>query len=193
MKSLAFVLLLVACALPVQADSWLDNSDFSSGLDHWRGNGRSPADMASDNPMDKPDPLLSKGLILPLRGSDWDRIAQDFHGKSARAVLRITYQLGPGVAFSDKLEDYLNVPYQMHYNGWKPFQVPPGTWVIFISDEDSSHGTYYKIKPNMAATGPQTITAKIDGLVPLSDKSLTIAFPPGTGNVVLLNVSMTDN
>lgn len=193
MKSLAFILLLVACVLPVHADSWLDNSDFADGLNHWRGNGRSPADMASDNPMDAPNPLLSKGLILPLRGADWDKIAQDFRGKNTSAVLTITYQITPGTAFSEKADDYANIPDQMHYDGWKPFAVLPGTWVAFISDMGSAHGVYYKIKPDMTATGPQSIRANITGLTPFSDKTLTIAFPPGTGNVVLLNVSMTDN
>jgi hypothetical protein len=193
MRPLALVVVLLLGASPLRADNWIENGDFSAGLDHWRGNGRSPADMAADsNPMDQPDPLLSKGLILPLRGVDWDKVMQDFHGKATRGVLKVVFQLAPDVAFSSKAGDYDDIPEQIHYPGWKPFSVPMGSFIVFIADLGSAHGTYYPIPAKLGVAGPQTVQASVSGLTPLEDKTITIAFPPGSGNVVLLNVSLTD-
>jgi hypothetical protein len=192
MKPLLLSLLVLAFAIPLRADNWLTNGDFSDGINNWRGNGEAPADVAPENPLDPPNPLFAKGLILPLRDADWDTIAQDFHGKSTKGVLTITYMLTPDVAFSDKPDDYTDVPDKIHLEGWKPFTIPPGTWIAFIADFGSAHGEYYKIKPKLGVSGPQTLTAKVDKLTPLEDKTITIAFPPGTGTVVILGVSLTD-
>jgi hypothetical protein len=35
--------------------------------------------------------------------------------------------------------------------------------------------------------------AKVSGLTPLEDKTITLAIPPGTGTLVILNVSLTGN
>jgi hypothetical protein len=193
MKFLPVALLVLACAFPLRADNWLQNGDFADGLDHWRGNGRAPADMASGNPFDKPDPFTSKGLILPLRGSDWSRVTQNFRGKGGTSgVLTITYMLSPGLTFSDKLENYTNIPDQLHIDGWNSFNTPLGDWVFFISDSNSGRAPYNMIKPNVGSTGPQTSSTWVKGLTPFADKSLTIAFPPGNGTVVLLKVSFDD-
>jgi hypothetical protein len=192
MKTPAFALLVLACALPLRADNWLDNGDFTDGINHWRGNGRSPADFAPDNPLDKPDPFTSKGLIIPLRGI-WDKVEQDFHGKSASGILTITYMVSPDLTFSDKPDDYVNMPDQIHYDGWQAFNTPPGDWIVFIADFGSNHGTYYMLKPKLGSSDPQTFRAQVTGLTPLEDKTITLAFPPGTGTLVILNVSLTDN
>jgi len=194
MKTLVLSLLVLVLAVPLRADNWLTNSDFSDGINNWRGNGRAPADMAPENPMDPPNPLFAKGLILPLRGADWDIIAQDFRGKGASGVLTITYMITPDVTFSTKPEDYDNIPDLMHMDGWKPFKIDPGEWVAFIADfGDKTKGEYYKIKPKMGLTGTQTVKTKFSKLTPMEDKTLTIGFPPGTGNIVILNISFTDN
>ncbi|MEJ0000963.1 MAG: hypothetical protein WDO13_18415 [Verrucomicrobiota bacterium] len=108
--SVLFILtLFLTLPLTVRADgeNWLENGDFATGIDHWRGNGRAPADFAPENPLDKPDPFLSKGLIIPLRSGDWDKVQQDFHGKTTTAVLTLTYQVAPDVKFSEKPDDYV--------------------------------------------------------------------------------------
>ena len=45
----------------------------------------------------------------------------------------------------------------------------------------------------MGLTGTQTVKTKFSKLTPMEDKTLTIGFPPGTGNIVILNISFTDN
>ena len=83
MKTFTLVALVFALALPLRADNWLENGDFTDGISHWHGGGRSPADFASDNPLQASDPFTSKGLIIPLKHLDWTKVAQDFKGKSA--------------------------------------------------------------------------------------------------------------
>ncbi len=183
--------LALACSLSVHADNWVQNGDFADGIDHWRGNGRAPADFAPDNPLDAPDPFTSKGLIVPLRGI-WDKVEQDFHGKSASGILTVTYMISPDLAFSTNPDDYVNMPDQIHYDGWKPFNTPPGDWIVFIADFGSAHGTYWEIKPKLGTSAPQTFRAKVERLTPLEDKTITFGFPPGTGKIVLLSVSLTD-
>ena len=193
MKPLLFALLALAFVLPLHADNWVENGDFTDGINHWYGDGRSPADFASDNPLAAADPFTSKGLIVPLKHLDWTKVAQDFHGKSDHGLLTITYMVSPDLAFSNKPDDYENMPDHIGYDGWGAFNTPPGNWVVFVSDFGSSRGTYYEIKPKLGSSGPQTYRAKISGLTPLDDKTITLAFPPGTGTLVILNVYVADH
>ena len=193
MRPLLFALLVLACTVPLRADNWLQNGDFSDGTDHWYGDGKSPADLASDDPLAKPDPFTSKGLIIPLKHLDWTKVAQDFKGKIASGILSITYMVSPDLAFSDKPDDYVNMPGHIGYDAWQAFNTPPGQWVIFISDFGTSRGTYYLLKPRLGSSDPQTYRARVGGLTPLEDKTIALAFPPGTGTLVILNISLTDN
>ncbi|HEV3270922.1 MAG TPA: hypothetical protein VGZ93_01955 [Candidatus Methylacidiphilales bacterium] len=192
MKALPLALLALAFAIPLRADNWLENGDFMNGIDHWRGNGRSPADFASDSPFDKPDPFTSKGLIIDLKQSHWAKVLQDFHGKGSSGVLTITYMVSPDLTFSNKGEYYQNVPGQIEYDAWVPFNMPPGDWVVLISDFGAVHGPYYEIKPKLGSSNPQIFQTKVDRLTPNGDKTITLAFPPGSGKLVILSVSLTD-
>ncbi len=193
MKTLLFAMLVLACTLPLQADNWIVNGDFTDGITHWHGDGRSPADLASGNAMATPDPFTSKGLIIPLKHMSWTKVAQDFKGKIASGVMTITYMVSPDLAFSDKAQDYQNMPDHIGYDAWAAFNTPPGQWIVFISDFGSAHGTYYEIKPKLGSSNPQTFQARVKGLTPLEEKTITLAFPPGTGTIVILGVTMTDS
>jgi hypothetical protein len=193
MKFLACALLILACAVPLRAQNWLQNGDFADGITHWRGQGRAPADFAPENPFDKPDPFTSKGLIIPLKHESWLKVAQDFKGKMASGVMTITYKVSPDLAFSDKPDDYVDMPQQIHYDGWQSFNTPPGEWIVFIADFGSARGSYYMIKPKLGSSDPQTIRLQVNGLTPLEDKTITFGFPPGQGKLVILQVSLTDN
>src|SRR5271163_1178698 len=96
------LLLALAFALPAHADgdNWIQNGDFTDGIDHWYGGGRSPADFASDNPLQQSDPFTSKGLIMPLKPETWTKVAQDFKGKVSNGILSITYKVSADFAFS---------------------------------------------------------------------------------------------
>jgi len=192
MKALASTLLALLFLVPLRAQdnaNWIQNGDFADGITHWYGGGRSPADYANDNPLESNDPLTAKGLIIPLRQSSWTKVAQDFKGKESSGILTITYKVSPDFAFSTKPEDYENVPDKIGYDHWKAFNIPPGQWMVYLSDFGTDRGHYYMITPK-PGTDVQSLHAKIPGLTPFADKTITLAFPPGTGKLVILGVSM---
>jgi hypothetical protein len=191
MKTVACVLLVLACALPLRADEALQNGNFSEGITHWHGDGRSPADFASDNPLESSDPFTSQGLIIPLKHVAWSKVAQDFKGKIAAGVLTVTYKLSPDLSFSEKPEDYLNIPNQLSW-GWRAFNTPPGDWLVFISAFGDTKGMYYLVQPKTGSSDVQTFRDNVTQLTPLEEQTITLAFPPGTGTVVVLSISLTD-
>ena len=191
----AVLVLLLAASFIARADNWIQNGDFSSGLDHWHGQAKTPADVAPSDPFAKPDPLLTQGAIFQLKSQDRIKIEQDFRTKSSTLYLTVTYKVSPDLAFSTNIDDYTNIPSHIDYGAYRAFNLKPGNWLIFFTDfggDKGLIGTYTYIKPKVGSTDPQTFRDKITGLVPLEDKTLCIAFPPGTGTVVLLNVSLTD-
>ena len=190
-KVLSYTLLVLLLAVPLRADdgNWIQNGDFTSGIDHWYGGGRSPADYANDNPLDSNNPLTAKGLIMPLHPESWTKVAQDFKGKVSSGILTITYTTSADFSFSSKPEDYQNMPDKIGYDGWKAFNTPPGKWIVFLSDFGSNKGEYYELTPK-PGPGVQTYRAKIKGMTPFEDKTITLAFPPGSGMIVILGVSM---
>ncbi|MCE0483944.1 MAG: hypothetical protein LV479_06870 [Methylacidiphilales bacterium] len=191
MKELSLILFLAAL-LPLHAENWLQNGDFSDGIDHWHGSGLAPSDVAPANPFDPPDPFTSKGLIIQLKPSHWQKVAQDFKGKLANGVLTISYMVSPDLAFSTKPDDYVNMPGQIDYNGWQAFNTPHGAWVLFLSDFGSSRGHYYTITPQLGSSKVQTLNLPVQDMTPYEDKTITLAFPPGKGTIVFLNVQLTD-
>jgi len=192
MKTLLFSLLVLALAFPLRADNWLQNGDFVDGISHWHGDGRSPADYASDNPLQSSDPFTSKGLIIPLKHVAWAKVAQDFKGKIASGVLTVTFKVSPDLAFSDKFDDYTNIPEHLGW-GWQSFGTPPGDWLIFISAHGDTTGNYFTVKPKTGFSDTQTYQVRLRALTPLEEQTITLAFPPGTGTVVILSISLTDN
>ena len=194
-KTAHLLLVVVALAFaPGRADNIIENSDFATGIDHWYGGGRSPADFANDNPLGGSDPFLSKGLIIPLKHMDWTHVAQDFKGKIASGTLTITYKISPDFAFSTKADDYVGIPAHIRYDLWQPFNTEPGTWMCLLSDFGGTpHGTYIQIKPKPGSSDVQTMRTRVSGLTPLENKTITLAFPPGTGTLVVLSVTLDNS
>ncbi len=90
------------------------------------------------------------------------------------------------------MPDYTNISGQLGFNGLMPFSTPTGNWVVLINDRAAMHYNYWKIKPKVDASGQQTIDLKIhidsgDDAV----KGFFLLFPPGSGFINLLSVSMT--
>ncbi len=192
MKKLILSLFVLVSLAQAQADNLIQNGDFSEGIDHWHGNGQAPADFKPADPFATPDPLTSKGMIIALKHKDWTKVAQDFKGKASTGILTITYAVSADLAFSTHADDYVNMPGHIDYNGWQAFNTHPGEWVVFLSDFGSAHGTYYMIKPKLGSSEPQKMKMNIKAMTPLEDKTITLAFPPGSGLVVILSVELTD-
>jgi hypothetical protein len=194
MKKLSYLtLLLLALLAPVRADdggNLIQNGDFSDGINHWYGGGRSSTDYASDNPMQASDPLTSKGLIIPLKAETWTKVAQDFKGTAAGGQLTITYKVSKDFAFSTKSDDYVNMPDKIGYDGWRSVDTKIGTFVLFLSDFGSSRGHYWMLSPKPVAD-EQKVQFNVSGMTPHEDKTITFAFPPGTGLIVITSVTFT--
>ena len=192
MKPLACLLVLVFAVLNARADDWLTNTDFSSAADHWYGDAKWPADFAPPDPFTKADPFTSAGMIIQLRSSDWIKECQDFKGKTADAVMTIVYTLSPDFAFSQKAEDYQNMPDKIGWDAWKPFDSPVGAWVVFISEIQAWHGETFYIQPQFGSKD-QTYRARVTGMTPWTQKTIALAFPPGAGMIVIKKVSLSDS
>jgi hypothetical protein len=191
MKPLALALLAFAL-LPLRADEQLKNPDFSDGRSHWEGDGESlsVADNAQDAPTLGEDSTVPKGgLILKLSRRDWTRVHQDFRPLSSGGTLNITYKFSDGLTFSTETNDYLNVPALMGYQGFRPFNIAPGTWVALFIETARNEMDYYTITPK-TGTDTQTYQGQISDLVPRVDKSIMLAFPPGSGTITLYHVGL---
>ncbi len=194
MKKLTLVIFLVLSTETLWADSWLKNSDFSDGNTDWIGDGKVPSDYAEDSAMDgAADPITSKGLIVELKNTLWTKVRQDFRNKESEGTLKITYMVSKDFSFSDKPEYYQNVPYQIDFGGWWDFNIPKGSWAVFITDMGAYHENNFDFKPKPKPGEPQTVKEKIGGFDADSDKTIMLAFPPGKGMIVLLNVSIESN
>ena len=197
MKFLLFTFLALTCTFPLQADEVLQNGDFSDGATHWHGDGKTPADYAEDNPQATSDPFTSKGLIIQLKPSRWTKIAQDFKGnKDTHYVLIVTYKFSSDLTFSNKAKDYTNLSDQIRFEGsdsWSPFDIAIGQFFVTVGDLDDSKGYWEKVTPKFGSSEVQTYRDPGLPMSPFGDKMVTVAFPPGTGTVVILNISVASN
>lgn len=184
---------LVTVAQLEISDNWLSNGDFTSGIDHWRGNGRAPSDY-TESSLDKPDPMTTQGLIIELKHATWSKVEQNFHSHGGNGILSVTFKVSPDIQFSSKPEDYQNMTHAIGYDGYTSYATKPGNWVVFISDlhATSEQGSVYEIEPKAGSSNPQTVQFMVENRTPKEEKSIALCFPPGDGKIAVLNISITD-
>jgi hypothetical protein len=164
------------------AGNLLQNGDFSNSNNRWEGDG-------------KTNPSFGKGLIVQLSPNSWTKVWQDFKGdQGVSDTLTLTYKVSPDLTVSDKQEDYANILPRIQfedYQGYGPVGIPTGYFLAWIGDLTNHASRYerYRVKPDIGDT--QKIAHTFPNSLPLADKMVTLAFPPGTGNVVILSVSVT--
>ena len=197
MRISVLALVLLAGASFLRADEVLQNGNFADGASHWNGDGKTAADLAQDNPGAATDPFTSKGLIIQLKPDRWSKVSQDFKGnKNTHYCLTVTYKYAPGLAFSTKPQDYVNIPKQVGFEGsesWSPFDIPAGQFFVTVDDLQGDKGYWEKVVSRFGVTESQKYVDFGLPLTPDSDKMVTVAFPPGTGMVVLLSISVTSS
>jgi hypothetical protein len=190
MRTLLLTFLLVGAVITRGDDdsnSALKNGDFSSGVNHWEGDCHTPDSSTFSDSEEAP----TSGVVVKLRGS-WTQVWQEFNSKVGEYQVSITYAAASDLKLSSSVPDYENISGQLGFNGLKPFSAPTGDWVVLINDRASMLGTYWKIKPKLDASGPQTINLKIHiGSGDDAVKGFFLLFPPGNGYINLLNVSLT--
>jgi hypothetical protein len=189
MKKLSLVFLLIASFQLAHADNVLKNSDFTDGALNWHGDGRTPADLKPQDSLDAAPDYGDKGLVIPLKSRDWTKIIQEFKTQSSEGTLNITFKLAPNTAFSSKDEDYTNVPHSIGFDAWLPFNGKKGGWMTMVSDFAKMRLFYDTIIPK-GGNDPETFSETVSSLIPEDEKTICLAFPPGTGAVILLHVSL---
>jgi hypothetical protein len=191
MKKWLFTVLLVTSVQLLHADDVLKNSDFTDGALNWHGDGKSPADLKPADDLDANAPNYGdKGLIIVLKPHSWTKIVQEFKTPSAGLSLNVSYKLAPGTVFSNKDDDYVNVPEKIEFNGWRPFNGKIGSFMIMLSDFAKERIFFTSIAPVAGSTDQPPVTGSYDSLIPEDEKTLCLTFPPGTGAVILLHVSL---
>ncbi len=190
MKKLLFALVLLSSLTLARSDDVLKNSDFEDGAVDWHGEGRTPADLKQEAALDTPPDYGDKGLVMVLKPHTWIKIVQEFKTPSSSVTLNVTYKLAANTVFSDKKEDYQNVPHAIGFDGWLPFNGKQGGFMTMLSDFAKSRIFYDTVMPKADSTDPQTFRTTISSLIPEDEKTLCLCFPPGTGAVILLHVSL---
>jgi hypothetical protein len=183
MKTLVLLFLLAAGPAAFGDDNLLQNGDFSDGISHWNGECHSP-DSASVDLSSKP----ASGVVVKLRPGEWTKISQDFDGPSGNYLVTITFTISPGATFSNKPEDFLNIPAQIgiRRNG---FDADPGDWVVILDSVGARRLMSWKTGPNLNTSDVQTLThtfhvdSRFSGL-----KGFYLGFPPGDGIINLQSI-----
>ena len=83
------------------------------------------------------------------------------------------------------LKDRLNIPYDPNYY----LEAHPGQWLAVVSDPAAQSSLLWKVDPT-AKSGAQSYTFTIKGIEFKNRQTLMLAFPPGSGEVVLRKVSI---
>ncbi len=189
MKTLALVFFLAGFSVATADDNLLRNGDFSSGLSHWEGDCHTVASSTFDDSITSPP---TTGVIVKLRHSDWSRVTQDFPGKVGVFTLTINYSVSPDIKFSDRADDYTNVPGRLDLNELKPFDGAPGQWSVIVTDVGANRYTSWQITPKPGATGTQTVSAQVHlDSNDYQNKGFFLAFPPGAGYINLQSITLT--
>ena len=181
----------------LQPNDSFQNGDFSHGDDHWQGDGKTPPAYAKDNPGALTDPLTSKGLIVTLNSSSWTRIYQTFaSGSATNYSIVVTYKLSPNISLSKNAADYAGISKNIQIPGFENFgslPMHPGDFYGTIGDPTSTSMSMELFVPPVGSSQVQTYQHTYPP-VPLSPtKTFALAFPPGTGTVVILSVDVTGN
>jgi hypothetical protein len=184
---LAF-LLVGSLAAAADDGNILKNGDFSSGVNHWEGDCHMPDSISYDDSQTQP----TSGVVVKLRPGDWTQVVQDFEGGIGQYKVTITYVPSPDLKFSDKPEDYKNVPGHLGYTALSQFSMTPGKWALIINDLGAGHYMYWKIEPKIGGTAAQTLNLRVQlDSQAAAEKGFILIFPPGSGFINIQNISMT--
>lgn len=189
----------------------LQNPDFSDGSTHWHGDCK-PAgdDMTTD--FTSSSTANVKGIVVDLRHSNWTKVTQDLDNYPYKfnqdMVLTVVYQTSSDFAFSTQNSDYGSAASEVGFPN-APLPIRAGMIEAFIdippasrtSSSVSGSVDTITIYPDRVGTAqftpatdasPQTFTAHINPPPPVPDSkpTLCLAFPPGSGTVTLLKVSL---
>ena len=183
-----FCLIYFVAALFAHAGEVLQNSDFSDGKDHWLGDGVSPSDLSPDDPLAVDS--SAKVLIVQLKPHHWTKVTQDFHTDAVKLAIVITFNSSPDVKFADTLDAYKNQTDDLRL--WPvPLNYSAGEFFYGILD-DSKRIWFGGFGEISALKGPHpTLEHNLDNAAISNNKTIYLAFPPGTGSIIIKSISIT--
>jgi len=199
-KKPILILLVAGLLLPLRADECLLNGDFSEGLSHWYGDGELASDVAKELAK-KNDPLasapsaaLNPGIVIHLKSSRWSKLTQEFTTNNLKMSLKVNYTLSPDCSFSAKSDYYSDVFTAVGLNGYVTRRLSPGNWAVILTDLGTLWCYYFACQPDKNSSESQTFKADSGGAADTMKtefhKTITVAFPPGRGNVTVNLISL---
>lgn len=197
MKNLLCALLILASSCSLLADSLIQNGDFSDDDAHWQGDGKTPRAYVEENPAAATEPLTSKGLIVSLKPTSWTRIFQSFPAdKGTRYSIVVSYRLSPNITLSKDPADYTEISKRIQIPGFENFGsmfIPPGQFYGTVGDPSSTSIAMEVFSPKHGSGDVQTYQHTYPPIPAFGNKTVALAFPPGTGTVVILSVVVTSS
>jgi hypothetical protein len=182
MKTL--LLLFLASFIPLLADDLVQNGDFSDGLTHWFGDVRAISDVDAFAASQS-----SSGIALVLHEHDWAKARQTLRLPAGTYKLHVTLTPSSELHLSDQYADYINFPQKLEFTGGYYADASTGEWVAAVRDSEGNGlktWTTNLTKP----TGQQSYTFTFQISPDSREQDLYIAFPPGSGYVILQHVAM---
>ncbi len=177
---------LLATSLSVWADDKevLKNSDFSTGISDWDGDIHTAGSAVDDSG-------ATAGAIVKMRDW-WGKVSQDFEAPSGSYNLAIKYTVTPNFSLSKRRDDYANVTSPLGLTDLLGFNAEPGKWFVLVVDLDSWSCSTIYFTPSTKAIGEQTAHATVHFSGGNDqNKRLFLCYPPGTGTVNLLDITLT--
>ena len=177
-------------ALSARAEELLLNGDFSDGRNHWLGDGITPAELTPDNPLFTTMGKSSTNeLIVPLRPHGWTKVTQSFHTHSAEYNIIIRFKPSLDVIFTKEKDDYDRTAEEVGlWNNVLYHQFNNFLWGI-VDDSRRFWFAGYCDASKLKGAHP-TLQHTMTNLANTDDKTLYLAFPPGSGNIIIQSVSV---
>ena len=171
-----FVLLAFFIAFTLQAEEVAENGDFAKGLTHWSSEGK----VEPGNNV----------LLITLNERKWTLVEQDIKlSKEPPSAFTLKVELAAGADFkpAEKSKKYAEEDFAMGGSyGWSARIFPRADFLIQFSN---SGGWEYR-PVQLKADGSSTTVVKKFEKLKEKKGTLTLAFPPGAGTVVLKLVSV---
>jgi hypothetical protein len=79
------------------------------------------------------------------------------------------------------------------WQGSHEINISPGEFFDTIIDSTDNKGYYEKYTPNLAITDEQIYEHDVPPLPPSGGKTITVAFPPGKGFVLIKSITVTSH
>jgi hypothetical protein len=202
----------LAFAGAVRGYDILLNTDFKEDTTHWKDDPNATRCLTA-----KPSPD-GNGIVIPLDPNKWIAIQQNFDTPDEKLILNVTYtpsddcsfdaakfQLpqGRGSTSISTPTGQVTIPPLGRGGNFNPTVVEvltgvdvndftetlkPNEWVALIADPQAR--TIHYLKISSSAPNPKAISQLFEKLMEHEEKTLYLAFPPGTGTVTITHASL---